>query len=223
MLRTISKYEIIPKYFIYMKILWSDMKNKSPSSKTGSVDDLAIGHQIRDLRRAKRITLIEMADRIGRSTGNISEIERGKSAVTIPVLQEIAAALDVQISWFFHSDKNTVAEERDFIVRKQNRKTLKLQNAGLTEELLSPSLSGKLEFLLTTYKPGVGTGDQERFRQGEEAGLILAGTLELTTEDKTFTLEKGDSFSLPPKGSHRSFNPGLEDVVIAWVMTPPAF
>ena len=199
------------------------MKHQKTASKTNELDDLAIGHQIRDLRRAKRMTLIELADRIGRSTGNISEIERGKSSVTIPVLQEIAAALDVQINWFFHGNANAAPEERDYIVRRQNRKTLKLQNAGLTEELLSPNLSGKLEFLLTTYKAGVGTGENGRFRQGEEAGLILTGTLQITIEDKTFTLHEGDSFSLPPKGHHHSFNPGPEDVVIAWVMTPPAF
>ncbi len=199
------------------------MKNSKQQKPIQNFDDLAIGHQIRDLRRAKRMTITDLADSIGRSTGNISEIERGKTAITIPVLQEISAALDVQINWFFHSDAATPKEERNFIVRRENRKTLKLQNAGLTEELLSPNLSGKLEFLLTTYKPGIGTGDQDRFRQGEEAGLILGGTLEIRTNGEVFTLHEGDSFSLPAKGSHRCFNPGDTDVVIAWVMTPPTY
>ncbi len=199
------------------------MINDPAGPKITNMDDLYIGHQIRDLRRAKRMTLTELADRIGRSTGNISEIERGKTAVTIPVLQEISAALDVQINWFFHGEVSSSKKERHFIVRKENRRTLKLNNAGLTEELLSPNLSGKLEFLLTTYQPGFGTGDNDRFRQGEEAGLILSGTLQITIDEDVFTLEEGDSFTLPENGSHRCFNPGDEQVVIAWVMTPPAY
>jgi len=195
------------------------VKNDAKKEISDSPEDLAIGHQIRDLRRAKRMTITELADRIGRSTGNISEIERGKTAVTIPVLQEIAAALDVQVNWFFHGDTSTPKEERNYVVRRHNRRKLQLQNAGLTEELLSPSLSGNLEFLLTTYKPGVGTGDADRLRQGEEAGLILSGTLEIRTNGETFILHEGDSFSLPANGSHHSFNPGDIDVVVAWVIS----
>ncbi|MEP3248240.1 MAG: helix-turn-helix domain-containing protein [Sneathiella sp.] len=187
------------------------------------LDELAIGHQIRDLRRAKRLTLTELAETIGKSVGYISQIERGKSAVTIPVLQEIASALGVQAGWFFSGQANAPREERDFIVRKENRKTLQLSNVGLTEELLSPNLSGSLEFLLTTYTPGASTGDGPRTRKGEEAGLVLRGQLELTIQGRKFTLKEGDSFSLPAEGQHHCFNPGDEDLVIAWVITPPTY
>ncbi len=199
------------------------MKPGAKDTSGQSLDDLAIGHQIRDLRRAKRMTLTDLAGAIGRSVGYISQIERGKSAVTIPVLQEIAAALEVQAGWFFSGQANAPREERDFIVRKENRKTLQLSSVGLTEELLSPNLSGTLEFLLTTYKPGASTGEGPRSRQGEEAGLILKGVLDLTINDRTFRLEEGDSFSLPPEGEHFCFNPGDEDVVIAWIITPPTY
>ncbi|WP_169544200.1 helix-turn-helix domain-containing protein [Sneathiella aquimaris] len=188
-----------------------------------SMDELAIGHQIRDLRRAKRLTLTELSETIGKSVGYISQIERGKSSVTIPVLQDISAALGVQASWFFSGQANAPKEERDFIVRKENRKTLDLSSTGLTEELLSPNLSGSLEFLLTTYQPGAGTGDRPRQRKGEEAGLILQGLLDITINGKTFSLREGDSFSLPDKGEHACVNPGDENLVIAWVITPPNY
>lgn len=199
------------------------MKNSHQAPAHSSLDELAVGHQIRDLRRAKRVTLTELAEETGRSVGYLSQIERGKSAVTIPLLQEISRVLGVQASWFFSGQANAPKEERNYIVRKENRKRLNLKSAGLVEELLSPNLSGTLEFLLTTYEGGAQTGDKARTRKGEEAGLVLKGTLKINIDGKEFTLTEGDSFSLPAEGEHFCINPSDEDLVIAWVITPPTY
>ena len=71
-----------------------------------ATDALPVGFQVRDLRKAKGLTIQWLADRVGRSIGYISQIERNKSAVTIPVLNEIALALGVNISWFFREENN---------------------------------------------------------------------------------------------------------------------
>ncbi|MFO1296562.1 MAG: helix-turn-helix transcriptional regulator [Rubrivivax sp.] len=55
--------------------------------------DHRLGHQIRDLRRAKGVTIPELARRIERSVGWVSQIERGLSEVTIAALHQIAEAL----------------------------------------------------------------------------------------------------------------------------------
>jgi transcriptional regulator with XRE-family HTH domain len=204
-----------------MKIESKNMEKQTPSGRP--YDPKALGGQIRDLRKAKRMTLIELAQATNRSTGNISEIERGKTAVTVPVLEEIAFALGVELNWFFEGQARAGGAESQYIVRHQNRRILQMQNVGLTEELLSPNLKGPLELLLTTYEPGAGTGDGGRLRKGDEAGLILSGVLELTIGAETFTLHEGDSFSLPKGGLHSCFNPGSEKTVIAWVVTPPTF
>ena len=60
-----------------------------------------LGHQVRDLRRAKGVTIPQLAARIDRSVGWLSQIERGLSEVSISALHQIAAALEVQVSWFF--------------------------------------------------------------------------------------------------------------------------
>jgi transcriptional regulator with XRE-family HTH domain len=199
------------------------MSDVISSQKADAYDPTALGHQIRDLRKAKRITLNELALMAGRSIGNISEIERGKTAVTIPVLQDIAKALEVELTWFFQGQGAAPEQERQYIVRKSNRRSLQMQNVGLTEELLSPNLASPLEFLMTTYAPGAETGERGRTRKGDEAGLILSGQLELTIEDTSHTLLAGDSFALPKGGRHYCKNTGDENAVIAWVITPPTF
>lgn len=191
--------------------------------RTGATDARWLGAQIRDLRRVKGTTLTELASRIGRSIGYVSQVERGKSAITISALQEIADALGVQIAWFFHAKSPAAADEAGFIVRKVNRRMLDFPGTGVHEELLSPNLSGQLELILTTLEPGSSTGDRDRVRRGEEAGLVLSGMLELTVEGKRVRLAEGDSFAFTRSGPHRCANPGKGEAVVLWVITPPSY
>lgn len=195
----------------------------APTPTDTDLEGLAIGEQIRDLRKAKRMTINELASRIDRSIGYVSQIERGLSAVTINVLQQIAGALDVQISWFFQGNANAPKEERDLIVRRANRRRLRFGGSGVTEELLSPNLSGQIELILTRFEPGGRTGDGDRLRRSEEAGVVLSGTLEISIDGHIHRLEEGDSFALRSPGSHHCHNPGDEDAVVLWVHTPAAY
>jgi transcriptional regulator with XRE-family HTH domain len=146
--------------------------------------DHRLGLQIRDLRKAKGVTIPELAAKIDRSVGWVSQIERGKSAVTISALHQIAAALEVQVSWFFGAGAPPSAEEEGLVVRRANRRTLDFHGSGVHEEMLSPHLGGQLLLVETTFEPGASTGDRDRERRGEEAGLVLSGTLELQVEDQ---------------------------------------
>jgi transcriptional regulator with XRE-family HTH domain len=182
-----------------------------------------LGFQIRDLRRAKRLTLSELAQRINRSVGWLSQIERGIADISISVMHEIARELDVQISWFFRSEATPDAQELGFVVRKSNRRVLDFHGSGVHEEILSPTISGELLLVETTFAPGAKTGDRDRERHGEEAGLVLSGTLELQVEGKTVQLQAGDSFAFTRKGPHRCHNPGKVPTIVMWVHTPASY
>ncbi len=183
----------------------------------------SLGTQIRDLRHVQNLTLATLAERINRSIGYVSQIERGKSAVTISALQEIADALGVQIAWFFHSQHPADPEEAEIVVRRANRRRLDFPGSGIQEELLSPTLSAQLEVILTTFHPGSTTGDRDRVRRGEEAGYLISGTLDLIVDSKRLRLEEGDSFAFTRKGPHRCINPGKTNAVVLWVITPPSY
>lgn len=182
-----------------------------------------LGFQIRDLRRAKRLTLTELAQRIKRSVGWLSQIERGMAEVSISAMHEIARELDVQISWFFRSETAPDADEIGLVVRKFNRRTMDFHGSGVHEEILSPSISGELLLVETTFAPGARTGDRDRERRGEEAGLVLTGTLQLQVDGKTIQLEAGDSFAFTRRGPHRCHNPGKVPAVVLWVHTPASY
>lgn len=182
----------------------------------------AIGSMIRDLRLARGKTIAELASAIGRSIGYVSQIERDQSGISIGTLQKISDALGVGINWFFQGPAAAPAGERDIVVRRGNRRILDLSAKGVVEELLSPTLTGQLELIITTFQPGSTTGRGGRLRKGEEAGLVMSGELDLCVDGKRFTLAQGDSYSLRHKGRHRFENRGSAPAVLMCVLTPPS-
>ncbi|MFT5574346.1 MAG: transcriptional regulator with XRE-family HTH domain [Cryomorphaceae bacterium] len=187
-------------------------------------ESVRIGHQIRDLRRAKGVTLQYMADKIARSVGYISQVERGVSALPIPVLQSISEVLGVQITWFFHSENEQPMQELGHVVRANSRRQLKFTGTGIHEELLSPSLSGSLLVLLTTFAPLASSDQQPRERKGEAAAYVQSGQLDVTINEQFFSLGAGDSFAINPDDRHSVRNPSeTEDAVVVWVITPPNY
>jgi transcriptional regulator with XRE-family HTH domain len=184
---------------------------------------VTLGHQVRDLRRAKGMTIPQLAARIERSVGWLSQVERGLSEVSISTLDQIARALEVQVSWFFSGAGDTEPGEQDLVVRRGRRRTLDFQGSGVHEEMLSPNLGGQLLLVETTFAPGASTGERDRERHGEEAGLVLQGRLELRIDGRVLLLEAGDSFTFTRKGPHRCHNPGSVPTVVLWVITPPSY
>lgn len=124
------------------------------------------------------------------------------------------------MSWFFQATESP-AHERDWIVRAPNRRRLNFTGLGITEELLSPNLAGPLELLLSTIEPGADSGDYSH--AGAEAGLVIAGTLDLWIGARFFQLREGDSFSFRSTEVHRCANPGDVQTRVVWVITPPSY
>ena len=181
-----------------------------------------VGSEVRSLRNARGIKLQELARRTGFSIGYLSQIERGLSSPTVDVLQKIAQALGVTISWFFRPTEEAQTGDWEFVVRAARRRKLTF-DSGITDELLSPTLDRELELLRCTFPPGSESGEAPYQHCGEEAGFVVAGTLELWVADKHFVLEQGDSFQFESSQPHRYSNPGNIDTVVIWAITPPTY
>lgn len=197
-----------------------------PAATAADAPDAASPHEadlgagIRQLRRAKGMTLRDVAQAAGVSVGYLSQIERNHSRLPIGVLQRISAALGVPMSWFFPPG-DAPAGERDVVVRAGGRRRLTFTGLGIVEELLSPNLAGPLELLLSTIEPGADSGDYSH--DGAEAGLVLEGVLDLWVAGRHFRLEAGDSFAFRSAEVHRCANPGDAPARVVWVITPPHY
>ncbi|WP_206619201.1 MULTISPECIES: helix-turn-helix domain-containing protein [unclassified Mesorhizobium] len=175
---------------------------------------------IRALRKARGLTLAEIAMKLDRSVGWVSQVERGLSIPSLGDLRAFAELFGVPLSLFFSHDV-PAEEERGVVVRAGSRRSLGTSESGLVEELLSPDLGGSFEMLRSVFAPGAELKTEAR-RPTEEAGYVASGTFELEIGGVWHRLSEGDSFRFEGK-PFRWRNPGAEPAVVIWVVSPPVY
>ena len=85
-------------------------------------------------------------------------------------------------------------------------------------------LTGKsLQMLHEIYAPGSDTGRSMLSHQGEEAGVIVKGKLEVTVGTERRILKAGDAYYFESHRPHRFRAIGNEEVVVVSACTPPSF
>lgn len=180
----------------------------------------SFGTDIRALRKSKGLTLGDLAARIGRSIGYLSQAERGMSDLTVDDLQKLAKVLDVPYGWFLATESEH-PEEQGFIVRSGQRRRLGTSEDGIIEELLSPDLGGSFELVLSEIAPGARSAGIKN-RGIEEAGYVIDGLFDITIAGRTFKLQANDSFRFThePMSWH---NPGPTTARVLWVASPPVY
>ena len=191
-------------------------------------DDPAVLHQpkntlgadLRALRKARGLTLSEMAENLGRSVGWMSQVERDLSEPSITDLRHIAALLDVSVSTLARHQA-VAADEDGFVVRHGTRRPIGSRVSGLVEELLSPDLTDDFEVVHSTFEPGAEIGETVT-RPTQEVGYLISGKLDLTIGARKFTILPGDSFRIRGE-PFRWSNPYPVPAVAIWVIAPPVY
>ena len=147
--------------------------------------DLAVGMRLRDLRRKANLSLETVASRSDLSVGFLSQIERGLSSPSLRVLATLADVLGVGIAALFGNQAGDGGGSHGVIIRSAERAELKLWRSGISKQLLNPSgADAKLNLFLVHMEPGGSTGDELYTHDGEEAGLVLAGEMVLTVDER---------------------------------------
>ncbi|MGE5632316.1 MAG: helix-turn-helix domain-containing protein [Caulobacteraceae bacterium] len=179
---------------------------------------MEIGSIIRKLRRKQDISIEQLAEKTGLSTGLISQLERDITGPSVASLWKIAKALNVSINYFFEE-----FEDNNPIVRKSERKKIQLPNSNITYELLCPNLRKAIEMLLVKIEPGECSTEDQISHEGEECGIVLQGTIKIRWGDKEYLLEEGDSIYFDSTVPHRYVNCGDTTAISIWAMVPPSF
>jgi transcriptional regulator with XRE-family HTH domain len=189
------------------------------AAKAEPAMDVAVGQRIRDLRRARAMSLEAVAARTELSIGFLSQIERGLSSPSLRVLATLADVLGVGIAGLFGAKENDAAAPDAIVTRERERAELNLWRTGISKQLLSPAGSeGRLNLFLVHMEPGGSTGDELYTHDGEEAGLVIEGEMKLTVDAESWTLKHGDSFRFASRRPHRFSNPsGDSRAVVLWV------
>ncbi len=179
-----------------------------------------LGADLRALRKSRGVTLSDMAEKLGRSVGWLSQVERDKSEPSINDLRAIAASLDVPISLLFGHSAGP-ATEVGYVVRKGARRKLGTRPSGLVEELLSPDLTDDFEMVHSTFAPNSRAGEIIQ-RPTQEVGFLISGKLDLVIDGTVHTICPGDSFRIRGE-AHEWINPYDAPAVAIWVIAPPEY
>jgi transcriptional regulator with XRE-family HTH domain len=180
-----------------------------------------IGDDIRALRKSRAITLKELAAAVGRSLGWLSQIERGQTTPSVRDLGLIADYFGINISFFFRSASRQ-EEERGLVLRAADRMPIGSTETGLTEELLSPLLSGSFEMIKSVFAPRSTSAGMIAAREKEDGGVLISGQLTLTIGTLEVELHPGDSFQFAGRPYAWS-NAHDEPAIVIWVVSPPIY
>lgn len=180
----------------------------------------SLGQDLRVLRKRRGMTLVEVAEALGRSVGWLSQVERNLSDPSSDELREFARLFGIPASSFF-GRAPARPEEADIIVRNNARRALGPRVGGLDEELVSPDLTDAFEVIHSTFQPGASRADNV-IRPTQEVGFIVSGELEITINDHSFTVGPGDSFRIRGE-PFRWANRGSVPCVAIWVIAPPVY
>ncbi|MCP9483308.1 XRE family transcriptional regulator [Shimia sp. CNT1-13L.2] len=202
--------------------------SKFDPSKPATTDSLvSFGSEVRQLRRARQMTLKEVAHASGVSLSHLSAIERGSSKPSIDVVERIAEALGVSSDWFFARRPGAGPMEQAYVVRKKNRRNMNVlygetvEEAGYSDALLSSSIGGSFCMGIADYEPRSSKIPDQFYKHGGELhGYILQGELELLIGEEQITLRQGDSYSFPASVIHDMRNMTDSITRLIWANGP---
>jgi len=177
----------------------------------------ALAILIHDLRKHKKYTLKELADKIGRSVGFLSQVERGLSRPTVADLTAISETLGVPTTYFYSLPK---PKQVTWVTRPDERRTLYYAN-GITDILVSPQMRASFSMLESHLEPGASSGDRHMSDSSEQGGYVLEGelTLWLGDDEDPVTLRAGDSFQFASHARCRYGNLTQQLTRVLWVYT----
>ena len=184
--------------------------------------EFQIGAKIKKLRKARKLTLQDVARETGFSPALISQIENNNVSPPIATLSKIARFFDVKMSLFFEEEE----EERKYeIVRKVDRRVVSrvISKAGTghgyTYEALSfHKLNKKMEPFIVSVAERA-QDDTLYNHEGEEFLLILKGRAEVILDNEHFFLEEGDAVYFDSSMKHRLLAADDNEVQVLAVVT----
>lgn len=184
-----------------------------------------VGERLRARRRARGLSLRELAERLRVSPSLISQIERGRARPSVSTLFAIATELDASVDELLFNDERTAggaassgsAARSSPVQPAGTRHHIRLASGVVWERLTTTSQPG-VEFLFVVYDVGGASspGDTHQSHPGHEWGYVISGVLEVMIGFDRFVLQPGDAVSLDSSVPHRLANIGDTPVHAIW-------
>ncbi len=161
------------------------------------------------------------------TNGAVSLIEQDKSSPSVASLKRLLEAVPMSLSEFFSEVEQTPAPKYFYTAQEFVELAPQDRGAGADGRLslrqLGDASRHALQVLHETYAPRADTGPDMMRHEGEEAGIVLRGVIEVTVGDERRVLNPGDGYLFDSRLPHRFRNIGEEVCEIVSACTPPTF
>ena len=149
---------------------------------------MKIGKKLKELRLQKNFSLEQLAKKVGLTRSFLSQVEKDKTSPSIASLIKILSALNVKMADFFQA----VDKTKGIVLRKDQKKFFYDQKSKIKMASLSTGFSNpEMEPFYAEMEPG--SSSEFISSEGQTFCLILTGIIELTLEEETYVLKRGDS------------------------------
>jgi transcriptional regulator with XRE-family HTH domain len=183
---------------------------------------LDIGQKLKSIRKERGLSQRELATRAGLTNGTISLIEQNRTSPSVASLKSLLDAIPISMAEFFSTLEDADAPKvfykaDDFTeIAPTSPGQVSLRQLGNAEH-------HALQVLHETYPPGADTGPEFLTHNGEEAGVVIKGRIEVTVDGRVAVLDVGDGYLFDSRLPHRfrNFDDSVCEVISS--CTPPSF
>lgn len=178
-----------------------------------------LGARLRALRELHGLSQRALARSAGLTNATVSNIENDQVSPSVASLRKLVRALGMSLAEFFAWDPEM---DHTFFFGASDLVEI---GAGLVSlrAVVTGDPARQLQLLHEVYAPGADTGPEMLQHEGEEAGLVVRGRIEVTVGALTRELGPGDAFQFPSTLPHRFANRGDEPCELVSASTPPTF
>lgn len=179
----------------------------------------SIGAALRQVRKARSLSLHDVAEATGISASFLSLVEKDRSDITIGRLVRLIDFYGISITDLLPF---SAREEYPEVIRPADRRALQSAVEGIDVYLLTADTKRQMMPLEVVFEPGARLAEPGR-HAGEEWVLVLEGELRLELEgSEPRVLGEGDSAYYPAERPHLLSNASqTERLRVVCVDTPP--
>jgi transcriptional regulator with XRE-family HTH domain len=178
---------------------------------------LRLSRQLKALRKAKGLTLDQLAKSSGVSKAMLSQIEQSKVNPTVAIMLKIADALQFSLADLIEKPKrksflrNIPADDKHY--------TYQASKSCVIRTLSPLRLEKNIEFYWITLEGGCKLASEPHYPGTEEFLHLARGKLAVTSDQESTALNKGDSIHYRADVPHVLKNTGksrVEAYLVVW-------
>lgn len=178
-----------------------------------------VGPRLRHVRVKHGLSQRQLGKRVGVANSTISLIEANRINPSVGALKRILDGIPIGLAEFFAIEPPM--PEKAFY---RANELVEIGKGSISYLQIGADLFGRsLQMLKERYEPGADSGRIPLIHDGEEAGIIINGQLEVTVEGDQRVLGPGDAYYFESRRPHRFRCMGDEPCLLVSACTPPSF